>query len=186
MTRRFACRDRKDVIVDLIAEAVGHLIERIDRLAGLGWQCGSGSGNYREEDDAVPHVVMAAALRLARLHRENRLAAVQCLDLRLLVDTQHDRVARRRHVEPNHIAYLGHEVRVGRKLEALLPVRLQAERPPYALHRRGRKTAARRHATGTPMRRAFRLAFQRGHSMRASSMVRGAPERGSSRKPSQR
>ena len=41
---------------------------------------------------------------------------------------------RRGHVEAHHVAHLCHEVRIGRELERLQPVRLQAERPPDALH----------------------------------------------------
>lgn len=46
----------------------------------------------------------------------------------LLVDAEDDRPLGRRGVEPDDVADLLHEQRIGRKLEGLDPVRLQAER----------------------------------------------------------
>src|ERR1700688_1674442 len=48
---------------------------------------------------AVALVVVATARRLARSYGQHRLAAVQRLDLRLLVDTQYDGALGRRYVE---------------------------------------------------------------------------------------
>jgi len=44
---------------------------------------------------AMPFVVMAPSGRLAGTHRQHRLAAVQRLDLGLLIHTQNDGVLRR-------------------------------------------------------------------------------------------
>ena len=113
--------------------------------------------------------------------------AVERLDLALLVDAQDDGALRRRHVEPDDVAHLGDEVGIGGELEGLQPVRLQAEGPPDALHRRGRQAARLGHAARTPMGgvpgRLSRVSTITA-SIRASSIVRGAPERGSSRSPS--
>jgi hypothetical protein len=70
---------------------------------------------------------VAAPCRLAGPHRQHRLAAVERLDLRFLVDAQHHRVRWRRDIEPDYVTHLGNKVRVGRELEGLQPMRLQAE-----------------------------------------------------------
>jgi len=57
---------------------------------------------------AMSFVVMAPSSRLAGTHRQHRLAAVQCLDLRLLVHTENDGVLRRRDIKAYDIAHLGH------------------------------------------------------------------------------
>ena len=87
---------------------------------------------------AMALVVVRSPGNLARTHRQHRLTAVQRLDLRLFVHTQNDGVLRRRYVKAHDIAHLGHEVRIGRELERLHPVRLEPEGPPDALHRRQR------------------------------------------------
>ena len=54
-----------------------------------------------QRGDPVAVIVVGAPLGHARHHRQDRLRALQGLDLRLLVDTQHDRRVRRVHVEPD-------------------------------------------------------------------------------------
>lgn len=98
-------------------------------------------------------------------------------------------MARRRHVKPHDIAHLGDKIRVRRKLEGLLPMRLQAERPQM----RWTVDVDRPQEAAIP--RELRCVASSGWlssvrtitvSIRASSILRGAPERGSSRKPSTR
>ena len=79
-------------------------------------------------------VVVAAPCRLAGAHGQHGLAAVERLDLGLLVHTKDDGTLGRGDVEADHIAHLGHEIRVSRELERLHPMRLQAEGSPDALH----------------------------------------------------
>ena len=49
-------------------------------------------------------VVVCAALRHARQHRQARLCAIECLDLALFVDTEHQRAVRRRQIESDDVA----------------------------------------------------------------------------------
>ena len=65
---------------------------------------------------AMTLVVMATPCRLAGTHRQHGLAAVERLDLRLLVDAKHDGMGRRRNIKPDHIADLGDEVWIGGEL----------------------------------------------------------------------
>jgi hypothetical protein len=127
------------------------------------------------------HIVMAAPLRLARPHRDHRLAAIERLDLRLFVDAQHHRVLGRRQIQPNHIAHLGDEVRIGRQLERLLPVRLQPKRPPDPLHRADRQAAVTCHVARTPVRRIVRLALQRAGDNGLDPRILNRPRRARAR-----
>ena len=58
----------------------------------------------KEIDDAVPSVIVRVSHGAARAQREGRLRALQRLDRRLLVDTEHNRVLGRVEVEPDDIA----------------------------------------------------------------------------------
>lgn len=51
----------------------------------------------------MPDIVMTAPFGLAWLHRHERLAAIQRLDLGFLIDTQDDRVIGPREVKPGHL-----------------------------------------------------------------------------------
>jgi hypothetical protein len=58
--------------------------------------------------------VVRRALGQSGAHRQDRLGAVQRLDLGLLVDAQHDGALGRVQIEPDDIADLRHELRVPR------------------------------------------------------------------------
>ena len=75
-------------------------------LAGLHVERG------KERRRAVAAVVMRPPLHLARPHRQQRLGAVQRLDLRLLVDAEHQRLVRRGQVQADDVAHLVDEQRV--------------------------------------------------------------------------
>src|ERR1700733_11378550 len=114
---------------------------------------------------AMPLVVMATPGNLAGPHGQHGLAAVQRLNLAFLVDAKHDCMLWGRHVKADDIAHFGNEVRIGRKLECL-DLRLQAKRPPDALHGRDRDSRRLGHAARTPMRGILRQTFQRFHNDR--------------------
>ena len=106
-------------------------------------------------------IVVRAALGLARAHGPERLRAIQRLNSRLLIDAQHHRVLRWIHVEPDDVPHLLDEQRVGRQLEGLHSVRLQAERPPDPTDRHPTQPRRARHAADTPVRLPARRRFQR-------------------------
>lgn len=133
--------------------------------------------------DAVAFVVMRATLDLAGTHRQDRLGSIQRLDAGLLIDTPHDRVFRRVHVEADHIADLVDELRIFGELERVRQPRLQSGRMPDPPGRRRRDSSALREISGRPMRRVGRLVFNvrtPTTSTSSSLIVRGAPGRGSS------
>jgi len=73
---------------------------------------------------------MGPSLGLPRPQGQHRLGAVERLNLRLLVDAQHERLVRWIEGEPDDVPDFVNEQRVLRQLERLDPMRLQRERPP--------------------------------------------------------
>src|SRR5262245_9383462 len=63
-------------------------------------ECGKQRGR------TVPHVAVRATFGYARHHRQDRLLAIECLDLALLVDTEDEGPVWRGKVKADDIAYL--------------------------------------------------------------------------------
>lgn len=80
---------------------------------------GPSAGDSEQGGGAVAHVVGAAVLDQVGLHRKYWRAAVQCLDLGLLVHAQHHGVAGRVEVEAHDVDHLGLQVRAGGEAKAL-------------------------------------------------------------------
>ena len=104
---------------------------------------------------------MGSPFRDAWQHRQDRLGAVEGLDLALLVDTEHQRAIRRRHVKADNVADLVDEVRITGEFEGLGPVRLQAEGAPDAPDRRVRQPRLLRHRAQRPVGRVHRRRGER-------------------------
>ena len=154
-----------------------------DDRAGGGVEGGEQGGR------AVALVIVAAPLRLARPHGQHRLGAVERLDLALLVDAEHQRAVRRVEIEADDVAHLVDELRVARQLEALDPVRLQAEGAPDTVHRRRGDARRPGHRAAAPVGRTVGHRLQPPRvttsAILSSPILRGAPGRGSSSSPPQ-
>ncbi len=123
--------------------------ELLGAMAGIAFADDRASGDIegcKQRRRPVAFVIVAAPRRLARKHRQHRLAAVERLDLRFFVHAQHDGMLGRRHVEAHHVAHLFHKQGVSGKLEGLKPVRLKSESAPDALHAGLRQPARLGHA----------------------------------------
>src|SRR5579883_1473392 len=83
---------------------------------------------------AVTLVIMGLARRYARAQWQNRLCAVECLDLTFLIHAEHDGVVWRTHVQPDDIPHLLHELWIFGDLKVLHPMWLQTECVPDAHH----------------------------------------------------
>ena len=81
---------------------------------------------------AVANVVVRVALELARAHWQYRGRAFKRLNGGLLVDAQHERSVGRIKVQPDDVANLVSEMRIGRKLERLTAVRRERKSSPDA------------------------------------------------------
>ena len=163
----------RDVVVDdqVHVEVGGHvrvdpaqeaeeLLMSVARLAVRDHRSGSHFEGGEQGGGAVAPVIVGHPLDVAQPHRQHRLRPLQSLDLALFVDAQHHRVVRGVEVEPDDVAYLLDEERVGRQLEVLVPVRLQAEQLEPALHGALRDPAVRGHRAHAPVRPRGRLGLQ--------------------------
>jgi hypothetical protein len=83
---------------------------------------------------AAALVVVGAPLDLTGAQRQQRLRAVEGLDLALLVDAEHEGMLRRTEVEADDVAHLLDKQRIRRELEGLDPVWLERKRFPDALN----------------------------------------------------
>ena len=63
-------------------------------------ECGKQRGR------TMPHVAVRATFGYARHHRQDRLLAIECLDLALLIDAEDEGSVRRGKVKADNIAYL--------------------------------------------------------------------------------
>ena len=88
----------------------------------------------KQRSGAMALVVMCHGAAAALLHGQTRLSAVECLDLALFVDRQHDGVGWRVDIEPDDLVQLGGELWIIGQLELARPMRLQAVPAPNALH----------------------------------------------------
>src|SRR5436190_21627513 len=84
-------------------------------------------------------VIVCHGPALAGFERQARLGSVESLDLRLLVDGQHDGMCRRAHIEADDVLDLLGESGVLGALEGSQSVRLQPVRLPDALDRAQRE-----------------------------------------------
>ena len=98
-----------------------------------------------ERGGAVALVIMGHGSAAALPHRQSGLAAVQSLDLTLLVDGKHERVRGRRHVKPDDVLKLFNEFWVIRQFELPEPVRLKPVRAPNPLDRAHRDARSLSH-----------------------------------------
>ena len=147
------------------------LMKLRDHLAGLRVERGE------QGRRAVPFVVVGPAFHLARLHRQQRLRAVERLDLRLLIDAEHGRMRGRIQIEADDIADFLDEQRIVRQLERLAPMRLQPERVPNAADRHVTQADRFRHVARTPVRRPARRRFQRANDHLLDLLVGNRPLR---------
>ncbi len=89
---------------------------------------------HEQRGGAVAGIVMGHAGGQSGPHRQRRLGAVKCLDLRLFVHAQHQRPFGRVQIEADDVGQFGVEFRVAAELEGLDPVRLQTVLLPDAMH----------------------------------------------------
>src|SRR5215475_5317515 len=110
----------------------------------------------KQRRGAVALVIMGHRCRAALLQRKARLSAIQCLNLALLIDAQHQRPIRRVHVEPDDVGHLLFEPWIARYLEPAYQMRLEPGFGPDTAHARGADPHRSRHRTAAPVRRVRR------------------------------
>jgi hypothetical protein len=114
-----------------------------------------------ERRGPVAHVIVRPPLDLPRSHRQQGLAAIQRLDLRFLVPTEHERAIRRIQIEPDDVPHFVDQDWIAGQFERLAAMGLEAKHPPDATDRALTQATARGHRTGAPVRRVARCRFER-------------------------
>jgi hypothetical protein len=113
-----------------LAQEGQELLMAVPLGAGLGDLAGGHLQRGEQRGGAVPDVVRAGGLRMPGPHRQRRGGPLQGLDLGLLVDAKHHRLRRRMQIQPDDVADLGLQLRVGGERERLRPPRLDPEAVP--------------------------------------------------------
>ncbi len=129
---------------------------------------------------AMALVVVGHGAEPPLLQGQARLGAVKGLDLRFLIERQHDGMGWRIDIEPDHVAQFGDEVRIVRELELPIAVRLKPVRFPDAPNRAGADAARPRHQIGRPV---GRLGRRIGERQRHHALGHLRAERGDARGP---
>ena len=104
-----------------------------------------------EVGGAVPAVIVGGPGRGRGQEGQDRRRALEGLDLRLLIDAQHDRRLGRVQVEADDVTHLLDEERVGGELEVFELVGLEPEGSPDAAHRRLAHPGRFGHRAGRPV-----------------------------------
>ena len=129
--------------------------------------------------------VVGAARDLSGPQREHRMGPVERLDLRLLVDREHQRVVGRVEVEPDDVDDFLGELRIPTELEGLEPMRLEVGGLPDLPHLPLRDAGVARHQPRAPMgstgTRSVVSSRMRSTVRRLSTV--GRPDRGRSTNP---
>ncbi len=99
------------------------LLPAVPRLGDSSDFAGGDLQRGKQRRRAVRDVVAGAALGAARFHRQRLPRPIGCLDLGLLIHTQHDRVLRRCQIQANHVSDLRDQFRIRRERECLQPMR---------------------------------------------------------------
>lgn len=128
-------------------------VELANHAAGLQIQSG------KQRSRAVAFIVVGAALQLPRLHGQQRLSPVQCLNLALFVDAEHQRVIGWVDIQASDVAHFFDQQRVWRQLESIRTVRLQSEGAPNAADGHSAESGGFRQSSRAPVRLPARRAF---------------------------
>ena len=103
---------RRHAGFDLI-EALAALLCPVPRITRADDLAGGDVEGGEQRGGAMPGLVVAAPFRQARAHWKHWLAAIQCLDLRLLIHTEHQGVLGWGHRQPDDVTHLGNKIRIG-------------------------------------------------------------------------
>src|SRR5579875_177039 len=120
---------------------------------------------------AMANVVVSHAFDIAQAHGQQRLGALQGLDLALFIDAQHHGLVRWIQVQPHDIPHFFNEEGIGGKLQVTLPMWLKTKRTPNAMYGVLRQTRLRGQRTATPMRGVGELCPQRLANQRRDSLI---------------
>ena len=136
---------------DLLEEAQ-ELLVAVPGQAGVDDLAGGDLEGGEQRGGAVADVVVRGLLRHPGHDRQDRGRPLQGLHLRFLVEAEHHGVLRRVQIQPDHVADLGLEFRIGGELERLDPPGLQVPAAPDPRHRREADPQLRAQQPARPVR----------------------------------
>ena len=110
-----------------------------------------------ERRGAVTDVVVCSALDLSRSQRQDRLRAIQSLNLRLLVDAKDRSTIGGIQVEADDVPHFLDQQRISREFEALAAVRAQAKGAPNPRDAAAAESDPLSERAGAPMRGVLRV-----------------------------
>lgn len=127
---------------------------------------------------AMASIVMRATLNLSRAHEQQQTRTVQGLNLYRFIDAQGQRFIRRMEIQTDTIAHLFDKQEIGRQLECLGPVRLQAKGEPDVLHGAATHLAPLRQRlnglrSAYPLLKRLSFGHRQGQRGRRSSRLHG-------------
>lgn len=148
-----------EVVIALLQREPQELLVAMPGLALGDHLAGGDIQRSKQGGGAVADVVMGDVLHVAQAHRQQRLGAVQCLDLRLLVNAEHHRLVGRVQLQAHDACDLLDKERIGGDLVAegfreavvLLPVGLDRESLQPAMHSGFGDPCRRSQSPGTPV-----------------------------------
>src|SRR5487761_214679 len=148
----------------LAIDAVQKALEFDGAVAAVSLADNAAAGNAEggeQGGDPMAPIVVGPALRHSGSQRQDGLGAVKSLDLRLLVDAEHEGCGGRIQVQADDVTHLLNELRIIGELEVLDPMRLQTERLPDSVHGHMADLAGRGQAARAPMGGVPRRLLQR-------------------------
>jgi len=173
----------EDDVEFLATEPGGDCLEELQELrsVGLGAALADHSPARHLEGgiqtrDSCASVVVSLASREPRADRQQRLSPLQGLDLRLLIEAQHDSVGRRIEVQADDIVDSLFRLRVGDELEGLETVRLEVVSLPDTVNRGVGDPRATSNLTRRPLAQAA-LGLSKGDRNDLSALARGNDRR---------
>jgi len=109
---------------------------------------------------SVTDVIVSAAFRISRRHREHGLGTIQRVDPGLLVDGEHQRTLWRVHIQPDDITDLFNKVGIVGEFERAPQMGLKAKGMLDTPHRTLRHPRVFGHSASGPLRGIFRFGLE--------------------------
>ena len=110
---------------------------------------------------AIPFVVMRHSAATPLFQRQSWLSSIQSLNLRFLVNAQHERFVRGVEIQADNIVKLLNKLLIAAQLEGLSQMRFKLMPPPDPANRSFTHSLGFSHQSSTPVSSVLRLAMQR-------------------------
>src|SRR6266498_1392271 len=139
------------------------LLVRVPSEASLGDFAGGHFQSREQTRGAVPDVVVSHSGGEAWADRQDRLCSIQRLNLRFLINAEHQGLFWRVQIEPDDVRHLAIKLRVRAELEGFHPMRLESMLLPDPVHRHVADLQLPRQAARAPVCCRFGRLHRRRH-----------------------